>query len=191
MIPRYNGAQAQKMTSAAALPAGGYVAKIESAKVENYNWGNVLVLAIDIAEGEYAGHFRKMFDENNDPNRKWKGTFRVTIPSETSQYAASEKRTFNNLIYALENSNPSYTFDWNEKSLKNKYIGVIYRNKEFKSNEGKIIKTTECGGCTDVQSIRDGDYMPLKDKLLNREASSPAQTSSTPNDFVDDDLPFN
>lgn len=191
MIPRYNGAQAQKMTSGSALPAGGYVAIIQSAKVESYSWGSVLVLAIDIAEGEYTGHFRKMFDGSSDPDRKWKGTFRVTIPNEKSQYVASEKRTFNNLIYALENSNPSYTFDWNEKSLKGKFIGVLYRNKEFEASDGKIIKTTECGGCTDIQAIRDNDFTPLKDKLLNREETAPAPSSTSTNDFVDDDLPFN
>lgn len=189
MIPRYNGAQAQKLTSNSALPAGGYVAKIESAKVESYSWGSVLVMAIDIAEGEYAGHFRKAFEENTDPNRKWKGAFRLTIPNETSQYAASEKRAFNNFIYSLENSNNGYTFDWDERKFKGKFLGVLYRNKEFMSDDGKVIKTTECGGCTDIQSIREGEYTPLKDKLLkNAEAPAPVQAS---NELIDDDLPFN
>lgn len=191
MIPRYNGAQAQRMTSGAALPAGGYVAQIQSAHVENYTWGNMLVIAYDVAEGEHKGHFRKQFDENTDPNRKWKGTFRLTIPNENSKYFSSEKRTFNNFIFALEQSNPGFHFDWEEQHLKGKFFGALVRNKEFLSDKGEKISTTECGGCTDIQSIRDGSFTPLKDKLLKEDALL-AQTASAIDDVIDDDdLPFN
>lgn len=191
MIPRYNGAQAQRMTGGAALPAGGYVAKIQSARVENYTWGNMLVVAYDVVEGEHKDHFRKQFDENTDPNRKWKGTFRLTIPNENSKYFSSEKRTFNNFIFALEESNSGYHFDWDEKHLKGKLFGALVRNKEFLSDKGEKITTTECGGCTDIQSIRDGSFTPLKDKLL-KEDTAPAQAASALDNFIDDDdLPFN
>lgn len=191
MIPRYNGAQAQRMTGGAALPAGGYVAQIQSARVENYSWGNMLVVAYDVYEGEYKDHFRKQFDENTDPNRKWKGTFRITIPNENSKYFSSEKRTFNNFIFALEESNSGYHFDWEEKHLKGKFFGALVRNKEFLSDKGEKITTTECGGCTDIQSIRDGSFTPLKDKLL-KEDTVPDQAASALDNFIDDDdLPFN
>lgn len=191
MIPRYNGAQAQRMTGGAALPAGGYVAQIQSARVENYSWGNMLVVAYDVYEGEYKDHFRKQFDENTDPNRKWKGTFRITIPNENSKYFSSEKRTFNNFIFALEQSNPGFHFDWEEQHLKGKFFGALVRNKEFLNDKGEKITTTECGGCTDIQSIRDGSFTPLKDKLL-KEDTAPAQAASALDNFIDDDdLPFN
>ena len=191
MIPRYNGAQATKMTIGAALPAGGYVAQIQSARVESYHWGTVLVIAYDVIEGEHKDHFRKQFEENNDPNRKWKGTFRLTVPNEKSQYFATEKRTFNNFIFALEESNSGYHFDWDEKHLKGKFFGALVRNKEFLSDKNEKITTTECGGCTDIQSIRDGSFTPLKDKLL-KEGAAPAQIASAIDDITDDDdLPFN
>lgn len=191
MIPRYNGAQAQRMTGGAALPAGGYVAQIQSARVETYNWGTVLVVAYDVAEGEHKDHFRKQFEENTDPNRKWKGTFRLTVPNESSQYFTTEKRSFNNFIFALEESNSGYHFDWDEKHLKGKFFGALVRNKEFLSDKNEKITTTECGGCTDIQSIRDGSFTPLKDKLLKEDAA-PVQTASAIDDITDDDdLPFN
>lgn len=193
MIPRYNGAQAQKMTSGAALPAGGYVAQIQGARVENYSWGDMLVIAYDVTEGKHANHFRKQFDENTDPNRKWKGTFRLTIPNEKSKYFSSEKRTFNNFIFVLEQSNPGFHFDWEESHLKGKFFGALVRNKEFLNDKSEKISTTECGGCTDIQSIRDGSFTPLKDKLLKEDTTSAnAQTTGAADIFDDDDdLPFN
>lgn len=191
MIPRYNGAQSQKMTSITALPAGGYVARIESAKVESYSWGTVLVLAFDVAEGEFAGHFHKIFSDNTDPNKKWRGTFRLTVPNESSRYFASEKRAFNNFIYAVENSNNGFRFDWEETHLNGKFFGALVRNKEFFNSNGKKIMTTECGGCTDIQTIRDGSFTPLKDKLLNEENVTSTCANSTMDAVIDDDLPFN
>lgn len=188
MIPNYNGARAEKMTGGTALPAGGYVAVIHSAKVEEYNWGAVLVVAYDVFEGEHKDHFRKQFADNTDPNKKWKGTYRLTVPNEQSKYFASEKRTFNNFIFALEQSNSGYRFDWDERHLKDKLFGALVRNKEFLSDKGEKITTTECGGCTDIFSIRDGSFTPLKDKLL-KEESAPAQVS-TIDALGDDDLPF-
>lgn len=190
MIPRYNGAQAQKMISNTSLPAGGYVAKIVGARVELYGWGQVLVVAFDVAEGEYAGHFKKIFDETNSPDKKWKGTFRLTIPDEKSQYFSSQKRTFNNFIFAVEESNKGFRFDWDESHLGGKLFGALVRNKEFLSSKGEKITTTECGGCTDVQSIRDGNFTLPKDKLLG-QSEHPAQTQSNNLvDLSDDDLPF-
>lgn len=194
MIPRYTGAQAQKMTSTAALPAGGYVAQIQSAKVEQYSWGNILAIAYDVTEGEHANHFRKQFEENTDPNRKWKGIFRLTIPNEKSKYFSSEKRTFNNFIYVLEQSNPGFHFDWEEQHLKGKYFGALVRNKEFLSDKGEKISTTECGGCIDVKSIRDGSFTPLKDKRLKDDVISGINTQASGSGDIfddDDDLPFN
>ena len=40
MIPQYNGSKSEKATSFAPLPAGGYVAKIVGARIENYRCGD-------------------------------------------------------------------------------------------------------------------------------------------------------
>ena len=49
----FNGLEIKKSAGASEpLPAGGYVAKILNAKVEEYSWGEVLVISFDIAEGE-------------------------------------------------------------------------------------------------------------------------------------------
>ena len=187
MIKHYAGMKAEKSVTGEPLPKGGYVVKIEGARVEEYSWGSVLVVAIDVAEGEYAGFFRRQFDANLNEDKKWKGTFRLTIPDENSQYFASNKRVFNNFIYSLETSNNGYHFDWDETKLKGKFFGALYREKEFESNSGDIITTTECGGSTDIASIRSGDFRLPKDKLLERK---PADYNAFANVPTDDDLPF-
>ena len=56
----FNGLEIKKSVGASdPLPAGGYVANILNAKVEEYSWGEVLVISFDIAEGEYKGFLSK------------------------------------------------------------------------------------------------------------------------------------
>ncbi len=196
MIPQYNGSKSEKATSFAPLPAGGYVAKIVGARIENYSWGSMLVIAFDICEGEHTGFFQEQFDNNTNDDKKWKGTYRITIPDEKSEYFSSQKRSFNNLIYALENSNGNYHFDWNEKNLKGLTFGVLFRNKEWEWN-GKTGWTTECCAVTDADEIREESFTIPKDKPLANHATAAAATGTgvgnNPEfDTItdDDDLPF-
>lgn len=194
MIPKYNGSKSEKSTSFAPIPAGGYVAKIMGARIENYSWGSVLIIAFDIYEGEYTGFFQQRFDKDTSTDKKWKGTFRITIPDESSEYFSSQKRSFNNLIYALEASNGNYTFDWNENGLKGLTLGVLFRNKEWEY-KGKTGWTTECCSVTDADEIRQGDFKIPKDKPLDNSSGSTVNTNSGSgsgfsNVPLDDDLPF-
>lgn len=201
MIRQYNGAKAEKTSSMGALPAGGYVARIMGAEVVSYDWGEQLVISIDIVEGEHKDHFAKEYRANTNEDKKWKGAYRIRIPDESNQYFTSQQRSFNNLIYALEASNGGYHFDWDEKKLKNKMLGVLYRDKEY-SVEGKTGWTTECCAVLDVDAIRAGDFkMPKAKPLANKPAVSGNGVpllqnfaNTGPSSYVevigDDDLPF-
>lgn len=199
MIKQYNGAKAEKTTTVAALPAGGYVAKIMGAEVKEYEWGEQLIVSLDIAEGEHKDHFAKEYRANTNEDRKWKGVYRVRIPDESNQYFNSQQRTFNNLIYCLEESNKGYHFDWDEKKLKGKMLGVLYRDKEWEY-QGKTGWTTECCAVTDVDAIRKNDFkMPKPKPLANKpmmsgngvELLKNMADAETKIEFItDDDLPF-
>lgn len=191
MITKYNGAESQKMMSTTQLPKGGYVAEVKNVRIEEYSWGDVLILAIDICEGEYKNFFKQQYENDDRENKKWKGTFRINIPSEKSKYPESDRRKFNNLIYSFENSNPNFIFDWDEQKLKNKIVGVIYRNKQFMKDDGTVGDYSEAAGLTDVQSIRDNTYSPIKDKMLTNSSADAAQQVQTGyDDIADEDLPF-
>lgn len=191
MIKSYTGMKAEKTVANKPLPVGGYVAKIEKAKVEDYSWGQVVVIAFDIAEGEHAGFFKKQFDSNPNEDKKWKGTYRLIVPDESSEYFTSNQKTFNNFIYALEDSNSGYHYDCDETKFKGKLLGVIYRNKEWEMSDGRTGWTTECGAVTDIQAIRENTFKPLKNKPLKNSSSANNNQNSGFEDMpLDDDLPF-
>lgn len=191
----FNGFKAEKASSGREiLPAGGYVCEIKSAKEEVYNSSNgefcVLVLAIDVVEGEYAGFWKKDYDGNTADDKKWRGNFRISVPKDDgTEQDGWTKRTFGNFIWAVQESNPGYVWNWDEKTLKGKKIGVLYRNKEWEI-DGKTGWTTEAGGAISVEDCRAGKFKMLKDKPL-KDRPAQSQTAAVP-DTVDDseELPF-
>ena len=172
------------------LPAGGYVCNILSVKEETMSWGSRLVLAIDVAEGEYKGFFKKDFDTNDREDKKWRGIYRISIPKDDgTEQDVWTKRTFGNFIWAVQESNDGYTWDWDEKKLKGKKLGVLYRNKEW-AMEDRTGWTTEAAGSASVEDIRTGKFRPLKDKpLKNKPQGSTSENAAA---VVEDesDLPF-
>ena len=189
----FNGLEIKKSVSASEpLPAGGYVAKILNAKVEEYKWGEVLVISFDIAEGEYKDFFSKQYKENTREDKKWKGNFRLTVPQESNQYFDSQKRTFGNAIWAIEESNPGYHWDWNEDALKGKMVGVLLRNFEWSMDDGRSGWSTECCTFVSVEDVRTGNFKQPKDKPLRNKAANnaPASNFTVLDDESLSDLPF-
>ena len=172
------------------LPAGGYIAKIMDAKEIGYDWGIVLLISFDIAEGEYKDFFAKDYRNQQQEDKKWRGTFRLRIPKDDgSEKDGWSKKSFNNAMWAVEASNTGYHWDWNEARLKGKTVGVLYRNKEWEMN-GNTGWFTECCALTDAEEIRKGSFKMPKDKPLRKEPSSSGDS------FIDidaselGDLPF-
>lgn len=153
------------------LPAGGYIAKIMDAKEISYEWGNVLLISFDIAEGEYKNFFANDYRNQQQEDKKWRGTFRIRIPKDDgSEQDGWSKKSFNNAMWAVESSNSEYHWDWNEAGLKGKMVGVLYRNKEWEMN-GNTGWFTECCAFTDIEEIRKGSFKMPKDKPLKKEPS--------------------
>lgn len=148
------------------LPAGGYVCNILSARVESNDWGDTLVIAHDVCEGEYAGLFKRDYDNNTMEDKKWRGTFRLKLPKDDgSEQDAWKKRGLSNFLWAIEQSNPGFAFNWDEKTLKGKKIGLLYRNKEWAMGD-RTGWTTEAAGTESIDNIREGKYRLPKDKAL-------------------------
>lgn len=171
----FNGYKPQKQGGAREiLPAGGYVAKILNVEEKRYTWGDVLLISFDIAEGEHTGFFNADYQNNTNEGRKWRGTYRLSIPKDDgSEKDGWTKNAFNGAIWAVEESNPGYVWNWDEKTLKDKMVGVLFRNKEWEMN-GNTGWTTECCKLESVEDIRSGKIKTPKDKPLANKTTQAA-----------------
>lgn len=154
------------------LPVGGYVIGILDAEIQTIpSTGNqFLLLKFDIAEGEYKNYYSKQYKESSLPDKKFKGVFRLYIPKDDgSDMDEFTKKKFNTAIYAVEDSNINYHWDWNEKSLIGKKVGCIMYKKEWEYN-GKTGFATAPYGFRSVNDIEDGNFKIPKPKKLQKAA---------------------
>lgn len=187
----FNGFESKKSAGARELlPAGGYVAKILDAVEVRYDWGNVLLISFDILEGDYKDFFKKDHKDQDREDKKWRGAYRLTEPKDDgSEKDGWTKRTFGNAIWAIESSNPGYHWDWNEVALKDKVVGVLFRNREWEMN-GNTGWTTECCSLTSADEIRQGKFRQPKDKPLKNKPAETASSAFAEISEDDGDLPF-
>lgn len=174
------------------LPKGAYVCKIVSAKEDENQYGSRLLIAFDISEGEYAGYYQEKYNASSDESKKWSGVVRVNIPAEDGSEADQWRiRAFNSAIVAIEASNPGYLWDWNEKALKGKTVGVVFNEKEFRASDGRVVTFTQPKRLESIEKVNDGSYYVPKDEPLQESVDNAADNNdwmNVPDDS--DELPF-
>ena len=151
-------------TDFTALPAGGYVCRIQGAKIRTFEGKNGsferLEVAVDICEGEYKDHFRRDFDSQNTEDKKWRGVFRLYVPSgdgsDQDNWSAAKLKRF---VNDVEDSNPGYHWDWEESKLKGKLVGLTFRREEWEYNGKTGWKTNPFQAYT-VEDIRQNKFQP-------------------------------
>lgn len=195
MMKQYAG-YAPKATSnkPECLPAGVYPAVIKGARVEDTQYGQRLILALDVTEGEHKGHYQTLFDwetQNGNFTPKWKGTLRTSVPTgDGSEKDSWSKRTFEGAVWAIEQSNPGFVFDFDEKKLIGLKVGINVRNKEWEYND-MIGWTTEIGRLESLPEVLAERVKVMKDRPLNKPET--AATTDAQNGFTaveTSELPF-
>ena len=199
-----NWNEVQEFTERPKLPLGAYVCKVINAQVQGNEYGEQLCIVFDIAEGEYAGFYKKEFAANTMNNKKFKGVLRIFLPkhdgSEKDEWA---KSILKGLVSSFEKSNPGYKWNWNEQSLVSRMVGILFRNEEWEY-DGKTGWAVRPFRAISADSVRSGEYTLPKDKPLKNKSAgsfgeqdygSYASPAGYSNDFValnDDDaqLPF-
>lgn len=177
------------------LPAGIYSAVIKGARVEDTQYGQRLIIALDVADGEHKGHYQNLFDwetqNGNFGSPKWKGTLRIGVPTgDGSEKDSWTKRSFEGNIWAIEQSNPGFTFDFDEKKLTGLKVGINVRAKEWEYND-MTGWTTEIGRLESLPEVLAGRVKPMKDRPLNKPET--AATTDAQNGFTaveTSELPF-
>lgn len=190
-VPAYNKENRKTGGGYTPLPKGNYVCKILAAELVDYKNGRQgIKISFDIAEGEYKDFYATTYREDEREDKKWNGDaiYWLSIPYDgCPAYVQDGWDTF---WANVEDSNNGYIFDGNEKTIKNKTFGGIFRIEQSEYN-GRIYDHVKLYRTRIAQDIRDlkVTYTP-KDKLL-----SPSEVSSD-NGFVDvpvteeTDLPF-
>lgn len=183
MKPIENYENVQASSGEFARPtAGGYICKIvdvEDIPLDpNTNKGDYLRIEYDIADGDFKDYYKEQFD-------RWGGTW---IASLIRSYKEKAQGMFKHFTNCIEASNAGYEWDWNEKGLIGKFVGLVLGEEEYENKSGEIKTKLIVSQVKTVEEIKNGDFkVPAPKKLT---------TQSSTNDFVplapavDSDLPF-
>lgn len=186
------------------LPADGYVCQILGIEetVSQNSGKEMLKVALDICEGDYAGFFQMKWKEKKlgaeNPST-------VKYPSDGIAYIVTEdangncSKRFKGFCTALEDSGIE-VWGANDEFLignvKNAKVGVIFRREESEYN-GKTYWNTKPMTFRSVQRIEDGDYTIPDDKYLEKPIGFNPYTPTVPptvetDSFsaAEDDIPF-
>lgn len=169
MKPSYQGFEAKKAGNFVDLPpVGAYVAEIRNVRLLEADGKNqmrdVIEMMVEITEGEYKGRYTEVYTDQKErfgDTTKYKGIFRLTPPVENDE--DWRKRTFEANLWCVQESNPGYAWDWDEKKLKGKKIGINVRKRLYRFN-GQDRETTEIGKFETVDDVRNGKVKPMRDR---------------------------
>lgn len=163
------------------LPPGGYLCKIMNIEERKSKKGkDMIVVSIDIADGEYKDFFLNRYRANKNIDKKWPAGATSYILVEGKDGWASEG--YKKFLVYTERSN-NFQIDWAKDwdQFRGKCIGATFRREQFQGNNGLAFATKICWFNT-IEQILKGVEVPA-DKLLNLSASY----NNVEND---DDLPF-
>lgn len=184
MKPTYQGFEAKEnSTSFLELPpAGVYIGQIMAVRVVDADgvktFRDWLEVMLEITEGDYKGRFTAVYNDQKErfgaENTRYRGTFRIAIPSGKEDEEEWVRRSFEGNLWCVEQSNPGYTWDWDEKKLKGKKVGINIRNRLYTYNN-KNRTTTEIGQLESIEDVKNGKCKKLKD----RDQRKPIEEDST------------
>ena len=175
------------------LPRGGYVCVIMGAKIEEReNGSQVVVLAVDIAEGDYDAYFQQNFNRQTGDNKVWPCRYWLNVPKDDgSERDEWDKRKFKTFTTSLEKSNEGYKFDWDEKKFTGKLIGGLFNYREFETSSGTVGASPNLAQVRSADAIRKGDYKVPKDKKLAGFTPAPASADNVDSFAAAEiDIPF-
>lgn len=190
----FNGYEETKAyTERQVLPVGAYPVVIKAAEVKTTltNGGDSfsrLEISFDISDGEFKEFFTDDYKAQTNEDKKWKGVLRQYLPKDDgSEKDGWTKRSFKTLMTAIEESNPNFHWDWEEKKLKGLKAVCVFRNEEW-AIDGKTGWKSQPYKFISQEQYASGKYKLPADKPLQNKPT-------TSNGFQaiddDDDLPFN
>ncbi len=178
------------------LPPGAYNCKILATKytapTADGKSGQITI-QFDIAEGPFTNFFTNQYENNSNPDRRWKGRTMIWEPKDDgTEKDEWTKNALARWINAIEDSNPGYTWDWDESKWQGKLVGILF-GRVGADIGGKKVEYTEARFPISVDKIRSGDYKVPPSKA---KKGYEAGTTNTDDGFVAlskneaEDIPF-
>ena len=178
------------------LPAGGYVCQVINAEITKSKAGNpILVLFLDIAEGDFQHHFKNALArvKSSSPDIKWdnSGIYRQLIFDSNGKTS----KFFKGLLSIFEKSNPNFSFKphaFDENILRGSLIGFIFAEEEYMWN-GEVKSRVFPKFPKSIDVIRDGVFKVPDIKRLVKPTSTQSAQVKDPSSYSthdDSDLPF-
>ena len=203
----YNGSfEAKRDVSINNLPAGVYVGKVLGAKIETQTIAgrdiDRLVLQLDVAEGEYTDHYKKLYEASKGGMypAKFKGVLRLNIPVQGDQYEAMNKRILEGAAWCFQESNKGYKWDGDETRLKGLAVGFAVREADYlieDANGMRKVTSTEICRLDSVPEVKAGKCKtPKRRELKDAQKQKLAEYEGVMHrDFTDvetsdEELPF-
>ena len=114
----------------------------------------MLVLALDIVEGDKKDFFRNRFNDNSSPDKKWPAGAIYRQMLEGEKAAGFLK----GLMTSLEASNDGFKWDWDEKKLVDLKCGAIFGEEEYEKMDGSVGTTTKVKFIRTIKAIQDCNF---------------------------------
>ena len=168
----------QESTTFKRLKPSGYVCKI--LKVEDHPDKEYLKIYFDVNEGEDKGYFKSQFEKDARKERKWPnaGTF-------IRSYKDSAASMFKGFTNAIERSNKGYQWNFDEKTLVNKVVGLIIADEQYQNQKGQVRVRNYVAAVRSVETIEKGEYeIPALKELTTTKATNAPANDPIP-DFGD------
>ena len=137
---------------------GGKKCKIVNVKNFIYNGIEKISLELDIIEGENIGYFQKKYDERNNSNKFWDDGATISFVADPTE--EKDKSYIKGLIKAIESYNHNYKWNWDEQSLKDKFINVNFSLKEYEGTDGNIYTKPQVYRYVNTKENFKEDYIP-------------------------------
>ncbi len=184
------------------LKLGGHEVVIKNAYVYTGLTGNQsLRVEVDIAgNDEQAGFYQKQFDSNPSMDKKWANASIKYISLKEDDNCVA---MFKGFTTCVENSNPGYTWNFDEKTLIGKKLCGVYGLEEYEDNEGNVKTATKLVQFRSLDKLNnvkiprvkllDGTYVEYEEYKNKKNNSSINTAKNLFGDSVEiseDDIPF-
>jgi hypothetical protein len=157
-IENWDDIEVKEFNESEKFTLGGKRCKIVNVKNFTYNGIEKVSLELDIIEGENSGYYQKKYDERNENSKFWDDGATISFPTEPTE--EKDKSYIKGLIKAIESYNPNYKWNWDEQSLKDKFINANFSLKEYQGSDGNIYTKPQVYRFVNSKENFKEDYIP-------------------------------